>query len=278
MLQQRLPNEEWLRDAQRVPVGQGRRVYHGAESRPNLAVYNNSDSWSCWCHACGVGAHVPKQVLQAVPEAPPQLHKYLSASDCVTLSELARGHSEKFKRLVLLLHKKRMSTALISPYKPVYNLTDDRLVFTFNGNSVGRDCTERHHAKWFHYHSSTRMDFLYLQGENTYSTREPLILVEDLFSAIKVNKYTGYSTLWCCGTRMYDTIIAFCTEPSRVFYPILAFDGDDAGDKARRTASKRLGIRGVEFSAVEVPQGLDPKDLSCTELNELFNFLGEHHG
>ena len=278
MLQKRLPNEEWLRDAQRVPVGQGRRVYHGAESRPNLAVYNNSDSWSCWCHACGVGAHVPKQVLQAVPEAPPQLHKYLSASDCVTLSELARGHSEKFRRLVLLLHKKRMSTALIAPYKPVYNLLDNRLVFTFNGNSVGRDCTERHHAKWFHYHSTERMDFLYLQGENTYSTREPLILVEDLFSAIKVNKYTGYSTLWCQGTHVSDAIIGFITYPSRAFYPVLAFDGDDAGDKARRTASKRLGIRGVEFCAVEIPDDLDPKDLSHAELNELFNFLGEHYG
>lgn len=270
---------EWLDLAQKVPVGQSRRYFHGAETRPNLVVYNNATSYSAWCHSCQTSGYKPKQVLQAVPEAPPQLHKYLSASDCVTLSELARGHSEKFKRLVLLLHKKRMSTALIAPYKPVYNLLDNRLVFTFNGNSVGRDCTERHHAKWFHYQStSTPLDFLYLQGENTYSTREPLILVEDLFSAIKVNRYTGYSTLWCQGTYVSDAIIGFITYPSRVFYPVLAFDGDSAGDKARRTASKRLGIRGVEFSAVEVPDDLDPKDLSCTELNELFNFLGEHHG
>lgn len=277
MLQKRLPNEEWLRDAQRVPVGQGRRVFHGAEKRPNLQVYNNSDSWSCWCHACGVGAHVPKQVLQAVPEAPPELRKYLSASDCVTLSELARGHSEKFRRLVLLLHKKRMSTALIAPYSPVYNLVDDRLVFTFGSNHIGRDCTERHNAKWFKYYSKEPLDFLYLRGENSGGTREPLILVEDLFSAIKVNKYTGYSTLWCQGTHVSDAIIGFITYPSRAFYPVLAFDGDSAGRKATLVAKKRLDIRGVPYCTVQVPAGLDPKDLNHTELNELFNFLGDNY-
>jgi hypothetical protein len=268
-----MDKHEWLADAQRVPVGQSRRVYHGAESRPNLVVYNNPDCYSAWCHSCQKSGYVPKEVLQRVDTSAPVFHKCLSATDCVTLPELARGHPEKFKRLTLLLHKKHMSGALIAPYSPVYSLTDDRLVFTFKGSSVGRDCTERSHAKWLHYHNTAEpREFLYLQGEITQGTREPVVLVEDLFSAIKVHKYTGLSTLWCKGTHISDAIITFLTYPKRTveLYPVLAFDGDVAGHKAYRTASKRLSIRAVPFTHVVVPDGLDPKDLNHTGLLTLF--------
>lgn len=265
-----MQRHEWLSLAQKVPVGQSRRHYHGAESRPNLKVWNNTDSWSCWCHACHDGATVYKEVLQKVTETPVVLQKYLSSSDCCTLPELARLHPQRFKKVVVLLHKKRVSTALLAPWEPVYNLTDDRLVFTFGGASIGRDCTERSHAKWFHYYSQKPMDFLYLQGENTHSTREPIVLTEDLFSAMKVQQYTGLSALCCFGTHVSDAIVGFLTYPSSNYYPILAFDGDKAGWRATRDASKRLGIRGVEFTTVKIKDGYDPKDYTCSELNELF--------
>lgn len=264
---------EWLEDAKRVPVGQSRRVYHGAESRPNLVVYNNPDSYSAWCHSCQTSGYYPKEVLQRVDTSAPVFHKYLSAADCVTLPELARLHPERYKRLVVLLHKKRVSTALLAPYNPVYCLVDERLVFTFKGASIGRDVTERSHAKWLHYHNNAQpLEFLYLRGEIKHCTREPVVLVEDLFSAIKVHKYTGLSTLWCSGTHISDAIIAFLTYPKRdiPFYPVLAFDGDVAGHKAYRTASKRLGIRDVPFTSVVIPEGCDPKDLSHTELLTVF--------
>lgn len=268
-----MDRHEWLEDAKRVPVGQSRRVYHGAESRPNLQVFNNTDSWSAWCYACGKSGKVYKEVLQRVDTSAPVFHKYLSAADCVTLPELARLHPERYKRLVVLLHKKRVSTALLAPYSPVYCLVDERLVFTFKGASIGRDVTERSHAKWLHYHNNAQpLEFLYLRGEIKHCTREPVVLVEDLFSAIKVHKYTGLSTLWCSGTHISDAIIAFLTYPKRdvPFYPVLAFDGDVAGHKAYRTASKRLGIRGVPFTSVVIPEGCDPKDLTHTELLTLF--------
>lgn len=260
---------EWLSDAQKVPVGQNRRVYHGAETRPNLVVYNNTDSWSAWCHSCQENGFVRKEVLQAVDKSTPVFHKYLSAADCVTLPELARAYPSKFKALVVLLHKKHMSTALIEPYSPVYCLSDDRLVFTFKGASIGRDVTERSHAKWLQYHHvANPMEYVYLQRENTSCVHEPMVLTEDLFSAIKITTYVGVSTLCCLGTRIHDSIIQLII--SKAFYPVLAFDGDEAGDKAMRTASKRLRIRDVPFSTVRVPDGLDPKDLDHLELNQLF--------
>lgn len=275
-----MERHEWLNDAKKVPVGQKRRVYHGAEKRPNLEVYNNADSWSCWCYACNDGGKVRKEVLERVVEAPTKFQKYLSSTDCCTLESLSEHHPEKFKRLVLLLHRKCMSTALLAPYKPLYNLTDDRLVLGWYGSYIGRDCTEKHHAKWFKYHNAgVPMEYVYLQGANSQDSREPVILTEDLFSAIKVKHYTGYSTLCCLGTRIHDAIILFLTADRDVpFYPVSTFDGDKAGEKAARTAAQRLSIRGVEYTSVTIPDNYDPKDLSHTELNELFKFLGEHHG
>ena len=261
-------HSEWLDLAKRVPVGQSRRHYHGAENRPNLVCYNNPDSYSAWCHSCQTSGYYPKEVLQRVDTSAPVFHKYLSVADCVTLPELARLHPERYKRLVVLLHKKRVSTALLAPYNPVYCLVDERLVFTFKGVSIGRDCTERSPSKWLVYHNADPLDYVYLQGGITHRTREPIVLTEDLFSAIKVKHYTGLSALCCLGTRIHDSIVQFLT--AREFYPVLAFDGDEAGYKATRAASKRLSIRDVPFTSVVIPENLDPKDLSHTELLTLF--------
>lgn len=260
---------EWLDLAQRVPVGQSRRHFHGAETRPNLVVYNNPTSYSAWCHSCHTSGYKPKDVLQPVVEAP-KLQKWLNHADCCSLMELASKYPSKFRQVVLLLHKKGMSIPLLQSCNPCYNLTDCRLVLQCGDAYIGRDMTGQSSAKWFHYYSSTPMDFLYLQGENTFSTREPIVLTEDLFSAMKVQQYTGLSALCCFGTRVSDAIVGFLTYPNSNFYPILAFDGDSAGWRATRDASKRLGIRGVEFTTVKIKDGYDPKDYTCSELNELF--------
>lgn len=264
-----MQRHEWLSLAQKVPVGQSRRFYHGAESRPNLVVYNNPTSYSAWCHSCHTYGYKPKDVLQPVIEAP-KLQKWLNHADCCSLTELASKHPSKFRQVVLLLHKKGMSIPLLQSCNPCYNLTDCRLVLQCGDAYIGRDMTGQSSAKWFHYYSQKPMDFLYLQGENKYSTREPIVLTEDLFSAMKVQQYTGLSALCCFGTHVSDAIVGFLTYPNSNYYPILAFDGDKAGWRATRDASKRLGIRGVPYTTVKIPDDKDPKDLSPIELNELF--------
>lgn len=193
----------------------------------------------------------------------------------------------KYKALVLLLHEKRMSTALLEPYNPMYNTEDDRLVFRFNGIDIGRDCTGRSPAKWLHYDRDDRAEYVYLKGKIIGST-EPMILVEDLFSAIKVNHYTGYSTLCCLGTRISDEIIRalgsvakpVVSEQARSVpeggvhrIAVAAFDGDSAGRTAERSLINRCSLRGLGYRTVRIPDGLDPKDLSPLELNETFKFL-----
>ena len=38
-----IPIEEWLQDAQALPVGRSERVYHGAEHRQNMLVKNKPE-------------------------------------------------------------------------------------------------------------------------------------------------------------------------------------------------------------------------------------------
>lgn len=273
---------EWLDLAKRVPVGQSRRFRHGAEGRSNLVVYNNPDSWSAYCHSCKVGGKVYKELLQKVDVAAPVYRKYLNSSTLCALQDLPKA---KYKDLVLLLHSKCISTVLLNKFNPKYNTEDDRLVFQFNGVSIGRDCTGRSNAKWLHYHHDNPKEFVYLQGR-LVGDCEPLILVEDLFSAIKINQYTGWSTLCCLGTRISDEIIRFVTsgtytssEQGAVHtravrrFAVAAFDGDCAGLHAERSLISRLSIRGVGYRTVRIPSGLDPKDLNHTQLVETFKFL-----
>ena len=59
-----LPIEEWLQDAQALPVGRSERVYHGAEHRRNMLIKNKPAGWSCWCFSCQDGGFVPKEQVE----------------------------------------------------------------------------------------------------------------------------------------------------------------------------------------------------------------------
>lgn len=276
---------EWLDQCKHVPVGQSRRVYHGAEGRPNLVLYNNPDSWSAYCHSCKEGGKVMKDMLEPVDTAVPVFHKYLDHKSCVTLRSMS---PDKFKQLVMFLHDKGMSTTLVESQNAVYCTSDERLVFKYKGVHLGRDITGRSPAKWLHYHNDNPAEYVYLQGK-TVREYEPVIMTEDLFSAIKINYYTGYSAMCCLGTRITDEIVtSFVKFPSsvegcrvhgqgKIRVGVLAFDGDGAGDRARRDAANRFGLRGVPFVSVSIPRGLDPKDLSAAELIETFKFLENYN-
>lgn len=272
---------EWLDQCKHVPVGQSRRVYHGAEGRPNLVLYNNPDSWSAYCHSCKEGGKVMKTMMEPVDTSAPVFHKYLSTKDLVTLKGM---EPRAYKDLVNLLHDKGMSTALFKGLNVFYNTADQRLVFRFKGVDIGRDCTGRSPAKWLHYHNDNPAEYVYLQGK-TVREYEPVIMTEDLFSAIKINYYTGYSAMCCLGTRITDEIVKSFSGLSgdakerstnilrKERVAVFAFDGDGAGDRARRDASNRFGLRSIPFVSVSIPRGLDPKDLSAAELINLFKFL-----
>jgi len=264
-----LHTSEWLADAKKVPVGQKRRVYHGAELTAAMDVWNNEDSWSCYCHRCHVGGKVYKQYLQRVDESAPVFRKYLNKRDLVTLDTLHQTDNWKYKRVIKLLHDKGMSTVTVHDLKPMYNTVDDRLVFQFEGVDIGRDCTGRSGAKWLKYHCDDPLGYVYLQGQNSYQTREPVILTEDLFSAIKVNHYTGKACMCLLGTNFTDDKLNFIIDNKSI--PVLALDGDEAGHNGEFKIKRRLDLFGIPYKCANIPNGFDPKDLNPKQLEDLFN-------
>ena len=264
-----LHHSEWLDLARKVPVGQKRRHFHGAESTKALDVWNNPDSWSCYCHRCHTGAKVYKQFIEKVPDDTPLYRKYLDYKCLITLDQLYKTDLYKYKRVIKLLHDKGVSTVSIQALNPMYNTKDDRLVFRFKGVDIGRDCTDRSPAKWLVYHSDNPMGYVYLQGQNSYQTQEPVILTEDLFSAQKIRYYTGWSTLCLLGTSFKNDIAVFLLDKIAV----CATDGDKGGWKARSAIKTRCELFGIPFIPVDVPTGLDPKDIPPEGLIKMFNFL-----
>lgn len=269
-----LHSSEWLTQSKAVPVGQKRRVQHGAECTKAMDVYNNEDSWSAYCHRCHDSGKVYKQFLQKVDTSVPIIRKYLDSKALVTLQELAVSHPEKYSATVVLLHSKGVSTSLLRAYKPTYCLTDDRLVFRFKGVHIGRDCTGRSPMKWFKYHVDTPESFVYLQGDTTQNTREFIVVCEDLFSCIKITRYTGHNTMCLLGTRFEDAKVKFIIE--RGFTVLGAYDGDSGGDSGYMLASNRCVLLDIPIHRVLVPRNKDPKDLKH---NVLINIIEDaKHG
>lgn len=260
---------EWLELAKKVPCGQSRRHYHGAESRPNLIVFNNPDSWSAYCHSCKTSGIIKKQYMQKVDEVAPLYRKYLNRKATIPLRQLALMHPHKHKVLVSLLHEKGVSTTILEPLVLGYCLTDDRLVMGLNGVLVGRDVTERSNAKWLRYATDTPDQHLYLQGTFRHHGREPVILCEDLFSTLKLHHYTGKSCLWLGGTRLDDAALMLLIKHNAEV--LIATDGDDAGDAAACMIKQRCTLFGLPTQHIAIPRGYDPKDLKPNIIMELFN-------
>lgn len=254
---------EWLDLAKQVPVGQKRRVVHGAECTKAMDVWNAPESWSAWCHRCHAGGRVYKQYIQKIDVTAPEYKRYLEHDKLIPLEECERS---VLKVIVKLLHDKGMSITTVRDLKPMYNPSDKRLVFRFKGVFIGRDTTGLSPAKWSIYHHDRQLGYVYLQGSNAYQTREPVILTEDLFSAQKIRYYTGCSTLCLLGTNFKQDTAHFLLDK----LVVVATDGDLAGDKARRTILKRCELFGIEATAVRIPNGLDPKDLTPQFLVQLF--------
>lgn len=269
-----IPYYEWLDLAKRVPVGQKRRVHHGAELTAAMDVWNNEDSWSAYCHRCHTGGKVYKQYREKVDPNTPVYRKYLDKSALISIKALERLDAQKYKGVVKLLHDKGMSTVSTEDLNPQYNTVDDRLCFRFDGVDLGRDCTGRSPAKWLRYHNDTDRGYVYLQGKNKYQTREPVILTEDLFSGQKIRYYTGWSSVVLLGTNVRNDMSHFIMDK----YPVIATDGDLAGFKAAVAIKRRCELLGIPYKVVDVPSGFDPKDLPPNHLIELFKFLESYNG
>lgn len=258
-----LHHSEWLSKAKAVPIGQKRRVHHGCGATASMDVWNNPDSWSAYCHRCHDSGRQYKEFFTPVPKDVVVYRKYCNSADLLELSVLRSKHHEWFRRVIVLLQAKGVSTALLESVgaRLRYNFKDHRLVLTFDGVDIGRDCTGSSPAKWLKYYRDNGLGYVYLQGKDLQDVR--VVITEDVFSAAKITYYTGLSSMCLLGTGLDDKKVKTLLGKSVV----ICTDGDAAGYKAAREIKQRLQVLNVHCT-FKIKDGLDPKDMSPYELME----------
>lgn len=253
-----LPREEWLADAQHLAIGASNRVYHGAEHRRNLVVWNKQDRWECWCHACNDGAVVFKEHVQMRPQEPPPpvLH---TAPTLLLAPDLPDIHKH--------LHEKGVSLTLLRDFNPQYSPTDKRIVLQSGGTMLGRDMTGRSPMKWCHYYGPR----FFLAGSTG-----TLVLTEDVYSAIKIKYYAnqdprvqtlgGVQALACMGTGLGAPQRAALMQSSAC---IRWFDPDAAGQKADTLYSRACRAFGIPSAQARNTRACDPKNHTPQEIKDI---------
>lgn len=260
-----LPPDEWLQDAQRLSVGQHDRVYHGAEHRRNMVVWNKPDCWSCYCHACNEGGIVYKEhaSLVQVPEPPVVLLKPPTVLESPEIPQVYKH-----------LQEKGVSLTILRKYKPQFSPIDKRLVLTDGSAVLGRDLTGRAPAKWCNYNMQRVFKTCSHHGKL-------LVLTEDVYSAAKIQYYyPEVSSMALMGTRLHRECIQLLTATTGV---CAWFDADTAGRSA--TQAVRLACRaiGVPFVTTSGIRAVDPKLHVAHEIQEVLQnvqleFKRKQHG
>lgn len=258
-----LHKEEWLKDAQALPIGRCNRVYHGAEHRPNLVVWNLEDRWSAYCHACKEGAVLKKDFVKIKNEPVKKYHA--DARSPGTLFDLYDAMNVPVQEVIEFCTSKNMWIDILKQYNPLYSPQDKRIVFSTPQGLIGRDITGTAKAKWYTY--NPKMEYA---SPYNFTRGKHLILVEDYFSALKGNFYATESELVFAmlGCELRNSLATLCLQSS--FVTILC-DADKAGYAAAPKIAKRLELINVPHRVLFPTDGLDPKDEGSSEW--ITNFL-----
>lgn len=247
-----LPHADWLDRAKRLAVGMRVRVVHGRERRPNLVIGNDKDKWWAYCQACKEGGVLTKEhVLLNAPIVGTQVDLVLPDDIVPVLGsdyELAVGKFLAGKHMMY-------------PYLPtLYYSTRTRRLMIQDAEQQwhGRDLTERSAAKWLHY-----------GAKHSGVPAKTTILVEDMFSKWKVEYalrdtiYKHHAVVCTLGTSMSVSTVLALKDAG---WLIWMYDGDQPGDDGYTHGRLRMQAFGMFQSRLRPPQGLDPKDMDCTEI------------
>lgn len=251
-----LPPDEWLQAAQRLAIGQRRRVRHNEESTSAMVIGNDADCWWAWCHRCNAGGRVNKSHVQlGIPEAQPSRMPW-------PIDAVPWQASELHLRAYRLLLSKGIDAQTVLADLPAIQISrrDGRLILPTSRGWIGRALFNQQ-PKWVGYGKAPEY------GMHPFDKPQPgqvWVLTEDYLSALKIRRALGSRVVACAclGTRLNDQLAAHLLGASRV---VLAMDGDKAGRSGADRIAKRLSAL-VPCTRYAVPEGKDPKDLTLEEL------------
>lgn len=255
--------EEWLRVAQSLPVGHSTRIRHGHELRDNLVVHNRPDRWSAWCFRCNRGWTERKTHVK-------QLEIKVEHKDWKKLPEDLQHPPEHIMADRLWRYGITEHPALqICGYWPRYSPSAQRLYLIRGDQWEGRTVSNESTApKWVHSHPYSEFR---VHGPSGCRPPKPFIIItEDVLSAVKfahaLHGHREALIVSTHGTGLHREALRLLVQYDTVYF---AYDGDEPGDQAFRTARKKLSPFGITMAKLAIPEGHDPKDLTIETLRSL---------
>lgn len=253
-----LPDEEWLPQAMRLPVGRSARIYHKREGRPNLVIKNLVDKYTAYCHACREGAVKQKEHVRLTGVPAPKDSSSLSVpTDLVAFQNLTELHKQ---RLLELLASKGMDFMYLPELW--YSDSRKRLLIRTDQGWMGRDVTGNSLQKWITYNNQK---FL----AKPASIRNVAVIVEDTFSFYKVcwaMRHCPNVGVYCAlGTELNRELLLRLIQYEQVLF---FFDGDKAGWSGSTDAAQRVRAFGVPSRSHCATLACDPKDMQINDIKE----------
>jgi hypothetical protein len=150
-------------------------------------------------------------------------------------------------------------------YLPAMHFSAERkrLMLFLEGKWHGRDLTGRSPQKWMNYSNATHVGVPF-----TYT-----VLVEDLFSMFKVRwamrQYHNVGIMCNLGTNASRSIAYKLSQHPHVKAVAWFFDADKAGDNGAAACILRNAPYDFKQYRARPPEGLDPKDMTCTDIRDL---------
>lgn len=242
---------QWLDQAKSLEVGQSKRIYHGAEHRPNLVVRNLPDKYTAYCFACKEYAEKRKDFVRILEEQATATNQITGETDVfMNLLEPSAKWLTPFSDVAYFLHTKHMCLEWLRPYEPKWDSKRNRLVIDFQGKRVGRDIYGCSNIKWYNYRA--------VEYQDSFVYHNIIILCQDVLSAAKGIKATGLPFYALFGTALNRGLESRITA-SNVKRVGIMLDGDDAGRKGASRIRQRLSLLGIQGIILN-PQKGDPKE------------------
>lgn len=262
-----IEREEWLDAAQRLAVGSKDRIRHAFESRNNLMIFNNPDSWSCWCFACNEGGVVRKTHPVLVEEPTPSKGSLVPLpSDCVPLQDVSEGLKAKAYGYLLVrgIHPDKALLGL----SVLVSASTQRLCIQLNGGAYTGRGMAGQKVKAITYSDKPYTKYAFHPMWEGLSFKDKrIVLTEDYLSAIKVQL--------ACPDLVVVSVQGSSCSPDLVVKLLssrevmIMLDGDDAGRKGTVQILRRLKGLVQKVTPISTPDGKDPKNLIAKDIRRL---------
>lgn len=250
---------DWESKAKQLSFGQKRKIPHCSNSS-TAYISNSTKGLGFYCFRCQEKAFVP--------------HGKLSSKDYVRMASIDKEVVKQDKPHTLpMTHKKVDKKALawilktgLSPEQATeefsigWNNRTSRVVIPLmqNGKETGwvARAVDGRKPKYLIPRDSSNSAWYYTEFEDT-----PLVVVEDVLSAIKV-KRAGFNSIAVLGTHIKTEFATIMQE-----HPVIGwFDGDDAGRDGWVKLRKTLSPFGTHPTRIKTE--MDPKAYDLRDIQE----------